>query len=204
MVKKYKLVFFILVSFVLGVVLTDRFEKKTGYSLSKGELIAEIPIGEYGEVNLCKGCKGGFHFVLTARNESIRVYEEWNSWGWFARTFTAQDEEDPLSKYYIYRQRGTWDANYPSTYEIEAGKYLITDIDLCDRTWTIEPKLNEKRDHRLIMQGHFDVKPAKDDDLAKVNSGTFGLSWTGHLDTNKFKVVISKESASILNHPMDW
>jgi hypothetical protein len=46
---------------------------------------------------------GKLEFILKAGKEDISFYQEWNSWGWFARYFVAYDRNHPKTKYLIHR-----------------------------------------------------------------------------------------------------
>jgi hypothetical protein len=36
------------------------------------------------------------HFLLFSNRDGIQVYQDWNSWGYFARSFTAKDENSNI------------------------------------------------------------------------------------------------------------
>ncbi len=131
-----------------------------------------------------------FHFILRTEGKNLRVFYEWNSWGWYARSFSAVDRYDPKKTYKILRRSGTWDKNAPAFHEIKPGDMLVTDINLIDGTWKIEPPLEKEAAHRLMVTGHFSVKESTDSKKLKV--------WTGELSSEAEEIVLQKECVPVL------
>jgi hypothetical protein len=149
----------------------------------RGNENSSIVYGEHMHNNL--------HFITTSQTASARVFQEWNSWGWEARSFSARDFYDSKKEYRIFRRAGPWTKNFPAFHSIEKSKFIITDINLIDRTWKIEPSLAEGQAHRLILTGHLEIKLTPEAIAGKV--------WTGRVSTGPQEVVIQKEVTPILN-----
>ena len=172
---------------------TDQVKKNTANIL----LAAEIKSLNNGKIQ----------FVLKAGKKDVEVYQDWNSWGWFARSFTATDKFDSKIKYELFRPRNVWAKNFPSTDKVKAGEVFVTDINLCDGTWSIEPRLKSGKDHYLLLCGHFDIVEEKqkkkltkeEEKFEKFKNDLYGDSWTGHLDTNAVEIMIPNDCIASLD-----
>jgi hypothetical protein len=99
--------------------------------------------------------------------------------------------EGPGTKFVFKRsQQKIWTKNYPATHQIKKGEFLITNIDLCDGTWTVEPDIPEK-DLELRLTGYLEIKPDEETRKQKV--------WTGKLSTRPIEIIMGKTCAARLN-----
>jgi hypothetical protein len=156
-----------------------------------GELQAELPGNDNKRPNFRDNYRNEIHFVLSAGKDPVRVFQEWCSWGYFTRWFSAQVQGGPATKYVFKRSnRKAWTKNYPATHEIKPGKFLITNVDLCDGTWTVEPDLPEK-DLELRLTGYLEIKPDEETRKQKV--------WTGKLTVKPILIIMGKSCAAIIN-----
>ncbi len=164
---------------------------------------AEIRGNENRFYEFDKGWNNTFHFILKAENEGVVIYEGRYSCGYFTRSFSAQDKDNPELKYYIKRGSRNWTKNVPSKQKIKKGDVFITDINLCDETWEIEPKLPTGKSVRLFLQGHYDVKKSRRGEPCFDTNpeSDYGKLWYGHLDTNVVEITIRKGCIDILNNP---
>lgn len=184
---------------ILGFVLGISFVFEVGWcsdpNFSNDLLIAQIKGDNHGQFELKKYSPHKLQFILRACKKEIVVFEDWNSWGYFARSFTAIDKHLPNKKYEITRNCNGWTRNFPSTIKIEVGQDLVTDIDLLDGTWSFTPELSPEKNYDLILQGHFDLEESTDGfKVDELNLKIWGHSWRGHLVTNKIEITIPKEA----------
>ena len=128
------------------------------------------------------------HFILFSHEDGLKVYAEWNSWGYAARSFTATDAQSKA--YNISRRARGWSRNAPTTQTIAKGDFLMTDIYLCDGTWRVEPKL-PAGPVKLKVIGHFQNSPGADAKRAGV--------WTGEIQSPPVEVSLEKECVERLN-----
>jgi hypothetical protein len=156
-----------------------------------GELRAELRGNDSKQPIFRDNYRNEIHFLLTAKKGPVRVFQEWCSWGYFTRSFTAWNLEAVDKKYVFKRSnRKAWTKNYPATHKIKKGDFLVTNVDLCDGTWTVEPDLPVK-DLELSVIGHFEIKPDEETRKQKV--------FTGKLKTKPIKIIMGKACAAIIN-----
>ncbi len=201
----FKINFFLL--FFLSFVLSGAFfevGRCSDNTLANGLLIAQIKGDNYGLVELNKNTPHKLHFVLKAYKNDVIVYEDWNSWGFFARTFTAVDKNNQKIKYEIFRNCNVWTHNFPSTVKIKSGQDFVTDIDFFDGTWSFVPRPSSEKDRVLILQGYFDLEESNGRRVNDIDFKIWGRSWFGHLVTNKIEIKIPKGSLKYFYKPNPW
>ena len=96
------------------------------------------------------------HFLLLSEQDGLKVYEDWNMWGYFARTFDLT--VSGTKHYQVTRRDRVWDKNFPKTVTLNRGAVLVTDIYLCDGTWRISPKL-PVQEVSVRMVGRYTLRP---------------------------------------------
>jgi hypothetical protein len=156
-----------------------------------GELKAELRGNDSKQPIFRDNYRNEIHFLLTAKKGPMRVFQEWCSWGYFTRWFTAREVE-AVDKQYVFRRsrRKVWTKNYPATHLIKKGQFLITNVDLCDGTWTVEPDLPEK-DLELSLTGYLEIEPDEETRRQKV--------FTGKLKTRPIVIIMGKSCAAVIN-----
>ena len=131
------------------------------------------------------------HLVLLSNRDGIDIYEDWNSWGYFARSFTASDSHS--RRYEITRvPPDGWDRNFPSVVTLNRGQFLITDIYLCDGTWRVSPRMSVPSGQELRVIGRF--KQARDR-LALA----LGNPWVGNIKSAPIELSLSESCIARLN-----
>ncbi len=161
------------------------------FSAQAGELQAELRGNDSRQPIFRDNYRNGIHFLLTAKKGPVRVFQEWCSWGYFTRSFSAWPLDEVDKKYVFKRSnRMAWTKNYPATHKLKKGEFLITDVDLCDGTWKAEPDLPEK-DLELSVIGYLEIKPDKETRKQKV--------FTGKVKTKPIKIIMGKSCAAIIN-----
>lgn len=134
------------------------------------------------------------HFILLSGRDDIRVFANWNSWGYFARTFTLTDSSP--NKYRVTARDHVWDKNYPGTVTIKGGEVLVTDIYLCDGSWQVSPKLPLKESY-WTFTGHF-AQRQETDPLYVLNFKTNGV-WHGTIDSPPVRLAFTIDCVGQLN-----
>jgi len=79
------------------------------------------------------------HFLLFGQTSGVKVYQDWNSWGYDARSFVGRDANG--STYELAARPREFTKNAPATLALSAGDFLITNVYLCDGSWYVSPKL---------------------------------------------------------------
>jgi len=135
------------------------------------------------------------HFLLFWQTSGVKVYEDWNSWGYGARLFVAKDAKGRT--YELERRRRVFIKNYPSTVALNAGDFLITDVFFCDGSWLVSPRLPSGQRVTLSVTGRFSIRPHED----AVKHGV----WTGEVQSNvPIDVYLGEDCVRALNAKDDW
>jgi hypothetical protein len=131
------------------------------------------------------------HFLLFSSQDGLRVFQEWCSWGYFTRSFTARQVGGAARGFALRRNPDqAWTKNFPATHTLDRGAFLITSADLCDGSWIAEPAL-PLEDLELELVGHFEIQPDKETAEQKV--------WTGRLSTRPLTAILGRDCAAVLN-----
>ena len=135
------------------------------------------------------------HFLLFWQMSGVKVYEDWNSWGYGARSFVGGDVKG--HNYELWPRRRVFTRNYPSTVALNAGDFLITDVYPCDGSWFASPKLPSEQTATLSLTGRFRI--ARNEDAVK-----HGV-WTGEIQTAMpMDVYLGQDWVRALNAKDEW
>jgi hypothetical protein len=129
------------------------------------------------------------HFLLFWGEKGVKVYQDWNSWGYYARSLVGTDASSPT--YELARRETGFTKNYPSTDALNPGEFLITDVYPCDGSWYVSPKLPSGQDATLRLAGSFRI-PADQD------AGKHAV-WTGDIQSAPIEVYLDKNCVGALN-----
>jgi hypothetical protein len=140
------------------------------------------------------------HFLLFWQASGVRVYQDWNSWGYYARSFVAKDGKGQT--YEIKRRETGFTKNGPSTDALKAGDFLITDIYPCDGSWYVSPQLQLGQSATLTVKARFHI-PA-DEDAIKYRAWTGdlqceGSDWQGSPKSDPLYVYFGRACVAALN-----
>jgi hypothetical protein len=82
--------------------------------------------------------------------------------------------------------------------EINRGKSLVTNVDICDGSWEITPKLPLAETHWNAV-GHYSLK--QDPEADRIDMGMFHLDevWYGAIDSLPIQLILTKGCAVRLN-----
>ena len=135
------------------------------------------------------------HFLLFSEQDGLKVYDEWNLWGYFARTFDLT--VSGTKNYQVTRRDRVWDKNFPKSVSIDRGGVLVTDIDLCDGTWRVSPKM-PVQEVSVRMVGHYTLKPRTG---PGADASFYPLEdvWVGTISSAPVELYLSKECVLRLN-----
>ncbi len=158
-------------------------------SVQLAELRVELRPSEDGVLLFSPQIRHHLHFLLFSNQAGLKVYEDWNSWGYFAPSFKAEDEN--CRTYDITRRDRDWDKNYPSTATLNNGDFLIVDAYLCDETWRVSPKLPTGKALTLQVLGRFAMKADKRRPLREL--------WTGQAESTPLEIYLDKQCVDVLN-----
>jgi hypothetical protein len=153
------------------------------------ELRCELRPSEHGEVWFSPELRSHLHFLLLSNRTGLKVFQDWNSWGYYARSFKVKDEHSKT--YEITRRESDWDKNFPSTDTLNKGDFLITDVYLCDGTWRVSPKLPIGQALTLRLVGRFMMRADKKETIRDL--------WMGQVESAPVDVHIDKQCVDVLN-----
>jgi len=174
---------------------TDVKGKSNSISQQEWVLKAELRGNENGGIYFRKNNSHLMHFILYSNTDNLKIYQEGSSWGYHTRSFTLADKYQKDIKYKIYRCSRAWLGNVPAVQNLNKGEFLITSINVCDGTWTVEPPFKlSNLDKNFYVSGHFEIPVNSSLSEAK----THGV-WTGKIDTNTVEVAIDSHCMDILN-----
>jgi hypothetical protein len=130
------------------------------------------------------------HFLLFWQTSGLKVYQDWNSWGYDSRSFVGRDANGRTYEL-AARPRG-FTVNYPATLALSAGDFLITNVYLCDGSWYVSPKLPSGQSATLSLTGRFRIPMGGD----AVKHGV----WTGETESAApTDVYLGKDCVRALN-----
>ena len=136
------------------------------------------------------------HFLLFSERDGLKVYADWNWWGYYARTFVLTDSAS--QNYEVTRRNpNVWDHNFPASVTINHGQVLVTDIYLCDGTWQASPKLAPKV-FSVRMVGHYTLQ-ARTDTSPMPTFYPLEDVWSGTIGSAPVELYLSKDCISRLN-----
>ena len=158
-------------------------------SLQSAQLRVELRPSEDGVLLFSPTIRHHLHFLVFSNQDGLKVYEDWNFWGYFAPSFKAEDGN--CKTYEITRRDRAWDKNYPSTATLNKGDFLIIDTYLCDETWRASPKLPTAKTLTLQVVGRFSMRAEKRE---PVN----GL-WTGQAESAPLEIYLNQQCVDVLN-----
>jgi hypothetical protein len=120
--------------------------------------------------------KSHFHVLLTNRSDrSQRVWEGWNSWGYYSLSFEITDSAGKT--WHVGRKPTAFTKNYASYWTLASGDTLVTDIYFGDPSeWDGFP-LRKGEENTVRMRAVFEV--AQSPESAKY------AVWTGRIESNE-------------------
>ncbi len=104
-----------------------------------------------------------------------RLWETWNSWGYYNLRFEVADKDGNVIST-IKKKPRAWTRNFPSWVELAPGEHLVLDVDFDRERWVL-PFSKEKRQGQfsLSMRAVFEIAADKETGVHKV--------WTGKISS---------------------
>ena len=155
-------------------------------SVGAGDLTCTLQLNSYPYSDLTTDARSHLHFVLLSKRDGIDIYEDWNEWGYFTRSFTAMDSQ---SRHFEITRRPAlgWDRNFPSMTTLNNGQSLITDIYLCDGSWRVSPRMAISSGRKLIIVGRLKQERDEGDELFQLRN-----PWIGSVESSPVELTLSK------------
>ena len=125
-----------------------------------------------------------FHVVITnVSDKPQRIWETWNSWGWYNLTFNMLDNRGN-TLYTLKKKPRGWSKNFPSFIRLNPGECFIIDVYLKRSDWEL-PFLGKKRegDFEINLKAVYEIPQ---DDETKKN----GI-WTGKIESATGKYTLN-------------
>jgi hypothetical protein len=157
-----------------------------------GDLICTLQLNSYPHSDLTTDARSHFHFVLLSKRDGIEAYQDWNSWGYFTRSFTATDSQ---SRHFEITRRPEFEfvTDSPSWTTLKNRQLLITDIYLCDGSWHVSPRMAISSGRKLTVIGRF--KQERDHGTLPI----FGNPWVGSIESAPVELTLGKSCVTSLN-----
>jgi hypothetical protein len=156
------LVFLLIITGCVGC--SDNDKATTGMSTHKSvDIELSIPHTEGLPVLYPNSEDSKISVIVYNRTDSaVRMYEDWNSWGYYNFSFEI---ETPDSIYHVQRTKRGWWKNFPSYHVINPGETLVFNFKLDG--WDSESSSGKRSILRGSAQGWSGL-PVKDYDSAKI------------------------------------
>lgn len=115
-----------------------------------------------------------FHVAVTNVSlKPLRIWEEWNSWGYYGLSFELTDKSGKQWK--AFKKQTTWKRNFPSYKELKPGGKLMFEVSIGDlNRWEGLPR-PEKGSSIVMMQAVLEYQTGPD-------SLKLGV-WTGRINS---------------------
>ena len=107
-------------------------------AMAEGGLELEIVARDRDELHEIRLAREGdhFHVILTnAVDHELRIWEEWNSWGWACLFFEVLDEDGSIAEEIRRDQPRCWTVKFPSWQTLEPGESWVFDVTLDPTEW---------------------------------------------------------------------
>jgi hypothetical protein len=130
-----------------------------------------------GGITMAERKPDEFYVVLTNISEQPQaVFEQWNSWGYFAVSF--EFTRDDGGKVTVFHKRTVvFTKNNPSTFVVAPGEYQVFPIRL-DKWWEAQPALRKTAEMSVKVKAIYEVS-------ATPESAKQGV-WTGRVESKTY------------------
>jgi hypothetical protein len=170
-----RIIFSLLVFTLFGIPRTDA--PKAPFSIA---FVPTTNNGMESSISMARKDAREFFVVLTNMSqETLPVFETWNSWGYQTVAFeltTADGKKFILS----VKERG-FDKNFPSTFLIKPGEHQMFAIRF-DGEWETHPILAKKDEMPITLKAIFEVTPSPEAAQQKV--------WTGRIESHPYNLTL--------------
>lgn len=118
--------------------------------------------------------------ISNTSSEAIRLWESWNSWGWYALSIELKSDLDPRVRI-IKRQVRDWTINGPTYLTLAPGESHEIKLDVNDGWWEWDGDLSELRDEPLSVRVRYEVGPTPESEKLGVFVGTVLSDWVASM-----------------------
>lgn len=133
--------------------------------------------GRIGGITMAEQKPDEFYVVLTNISEQPQtVFEQWNSWGYFAVSFEFTTDAGRKAKVFR-RPTVVFTKNNPSTFAVAPGEHQVFPVRL-DKWWEAQPALPRADEIPIKIKAIYDVS-------ATPQSAKQGV-WTGHVESKTY------------------
>ncbi|SRR6266576_4746199 len=146
----------------------------TPFSLA---VVSTSSSGAVGGVTMAEHKPDEFYVVLTNISEQPQaVFEQWNSWGYFAISFEFTTDDG--RKTTVFRKRTVvFTKNNPSTFAVAPGEHQVFPVRL-DKWWEAQPALRRADEMPVKVKAMYEVS-------ATPESAKQGV-WTGRVESKTY------------------
>jgi hypothetical protein len=105
-----------------------------------------------------------FHVLITnISQKQQRIWQGWNSWGWYNLTFEVLDSSGSLI-YKLEHKKAKWTVNFPSSYCINPGEQFVIDVYFARKDEWLLPFLKGKKEgeFKVNMRAIYEIPEDKD------------------------------------------
>jgi hypothetical protein len=143
-----------------------------------------------------------FHVMVTnVSKETIRLWKEWCSWGYYNLSFEAREGEGKVKL--ISKRIPGWEKNFPDWIAIPPGEHLIIDVGLEPSLWKNSPLAGRSGEATLRLKAIFEIPEDEDSKEHKVWTGRvtsaeteYSLYWTRSADKRALRRIKPPPSAN--------
>ncbi|EMN51874.1 putative lipoprotein [Leptospira interrogans serovar Autumnalis str. LP101] len=152
--------------FLLGCFKTEQRSLEVSIAIPGNDKEKSLIINESSD-------KISFHvLVKNVSNKEIRIWKDWNSWGYDNISFQIQTDQESIS---IYKEGKAWDKNFPDFWSVKPNEFVILNVNFDVKTW---PKLRELKfkNDKVKIKCIYEIK---EDPYSKEYN-----IWTGKIESN--------------------
>lgn len=126
--------------------------------------------------------------VTELRNDSsrpVRIWEEWNSWGWEVIHFEIKVPEKGEIFFIKKNPTSDWTINHPSFIEILPGKSVELKLQLSN-DWIVDEKLAKVKDTPVLVKVIFQINESVEAKTNAIYTGTLESAWIKSLPPHRW------------------
>jgi hypothetical protein len=120
-----------------------------------------------------------FLLIVNDTDNTVRIWEFHNSWGWFALKWIVHTKNDNSTIEIKKLETKAWTKNHPDFFEISPGSVHTVLINFSDGDWQI-PEVGNFKEKVLILKCVLEIPPSPE-------AGKFNV-FVGKLESNEIAV----------------
>ncbi|EEF57018.1 hypothetical protein [Pedosphaera parvula] len=169
---------------ILAVVVLGCVMVAGGTSYAEGLAVDVVPTVNREEAWVYVSGEVNRRFYVVVSNVSDRpqrVYEDWNSWGYFSLSFEVRTAQGKVVK--ITRSERDWSKNFASTYTIPAGGHYVLPVQWSTNEWQNLNLISGAEQQPVRLKAVFEIPEAE--------TNTYRV-WTGRVESVPREVRVNK------------